>query len=215
MSDELDTTFTETKLNGATPLPASVSVSADLSLFDDLDAVRIADPALLGGDQELLVHMYVRKPKRDEYFRTHSDPEMQITTLVWIDEEIGGETYFVHPNCRAVMANSGRLVTLTLCQNRQGVNFLWPIPASTNSGGGKGWGESARAGAVRARTHWIKIKGDRSAGAYMVLEAAEQHGEPNWPTLSLPELLKLAFKNQIIDTVDHPIIRRLQGYVET
>jgi hypothetical protein len=110
------------------------------------------------------------------------------------------------------MLDSGKLVVLTLCQSRQGVNFLWPVNADTHSGGGRGWAESARTAMVRAQSRWVKIKGDRSAGVYLINEAATQHGEPAWPELGLGELLKLGFRDRVIASSDHPVVRRLQGY---
>lgn len=198
----------EFKLNGSEPPSGS---AADLSLFDNLDDLRIADPALLSGDTEILAHIYVRRPKKDEYFRVNPDPAMSLTCLVWVDQE-EGDVYFVGPQARELMADSGRLVMLVACQSRQGVNFLWPVLADTRSGGGRGWAESARVAMVRAQTRWIKIRGDRSAGVYQIIEAGLQQGEPVWPALTFNDLLKLGFKDRLITVPDHPIIRRLQGF---
>jgi len=32
-----------------------------------------------------------------------------------------------------------------------------------------------------------------------------------WPTESLKELLKIGFRDRLIDTVDHPVLKRLRG----
>lgn len=197
----------EAKLNGAgVPSPA-----ADISVFDDLDQLRIADPAKLSGDIEHLAHMYVRRPKKDEYFKVCADPGMTLTTLVWTDPD-EGDVYLVTPGARDVMADSGRVVTLVLCQSRQRVNFLWPVSADTRAGGGRGWAESARAAMVLGHTRWIKIRGDRPSGMYQIFEAADQGGDPEWPRMELRELLKLGFKDRVIASGDHPVVRRLQGY---
>jgi len=37
--------------------------------------------------------------------------------------------------------------------------------------------------------------------------------EPIWPTLAFEEILNIAFKNRIIDSDSHPIIRGLQGKI--
>ena len=49
------------------------------------------------------------------------------------------------------------------------------------------------------------------AGTYDVLEAAAQFPDPVWPEFTLQQLLELAFKNRVIDTMDHPVLRRLRG----
>lgn len=46
---------------------------------------------------------------------------------------------------------------------------------------------------------------------YRVYEAEGQLSEPVWPGKPLPELLKLGFKDRIIDSPDHPVIKRLRG----
>ena len=175
--------------------------------------MRIADPAALSGDIEHLAHIPVRRPKRDEYFRVNPDPKMTLTSLVWIDRDETDDVYFVTPEARDVMLDSGRIVMLVLCQSRQKVNFLWPVNTDTRSGGGRGWTESARAAVIRAHTKWIKIRGDRASGMYQIFEAAEQGGgEPEWPALEFKELLKLGFKDRLINSPDHPVVRRLQGF---
>jgi hypothetical protein len=208
-NDKSATDHVHPRANGAAASPSPAP--ADLSLFDNLDQLRITDPALLGGDTEILGHLYVRRPKKDEFFRVNPDPAMTLTCLVWVDQE-EGDVYFVGPEARDIMIDSAKLVTLVLCQSRQGVSFLWPVLADTRSGGGRGWAESARTAMVRGQSRWVKIRGDRSAGAYTIIEAAEQHGEPVWPSLSLNELLKLGFRDRLIISADHPIVRRLQGY---
>jgi hypothetical protein len=71
--------------NGATPPPAETSIS----IFDDLDALRIADPANLAGDIEHLTYIAVRKPKRDEYFRTSPDPALSLPAMQAAAKEAG------------------------------------------------------------------------------------------------------------------------------
>jgi hypothetical protein len=197
------------KLNGGTP-PATSSRSSS-TIFDDLDRLRIADPALLGGDIEHLVHIGVRKPKKDGYFRVCPDPAMTMTALVWVDPD-EGDAYFVGPGARELLAESGRIVTLMLCQSRQRATFLWPVNSDTRSGSGRSWAESARAAALIGQHKWVKIKGDRPSGCYQVFEAANQAGEPEWPDVTLNKLLTLGFKDRVIASSDHPVVRRLQGY---
>jgi hypothetical protein len=41
--------------------------------------------------------------------------------------------------------------------------------------------------------------------------AANHVAEPQWPELSFQEVIKIAFRNKMIDTWEHPILRRLRG----
>ena len=35
--------------------------------------------------------------------------------------------------------------------------------------------------------------------------------EPVWPTESFEEIVKIAFRDKLIDRPDHPVIKRLRG----
>ena len=35
--------------------------------------------------------------------------------------------------------------------------------------------------------------------------------EPEWPEQTFEELFHLAFRGQVIDSIDHPVIRQLKG----
>jgi hypothetical protein len=52
-----------------------------------------------------------------------------------------------------------------------------------------------------------------SAGCYDVYTASESLSEPEWPTTPFATLLKVAFKDKFIDSLDHPVLRKLRGEV--
>jgi hypothetical protein len=52
-----------------------------------------------------------------------------------------------------------------------------------------------------------------SLGAYDVFVAAGELGEPEWPTAPFSELLRIAFRDRLIDDLNHPVLRRLRGEV--
>ena len=56
------------------------------SIFDSVDALRLApDDAALAGTREVLSHVPVRKPQRDEFVRVHPDPAMSRAMAVFIE----------------------------------------------------------------------------------------------------------------------------------
>ena len=73
------------------------------------------------------------------------------------------------------------------------------------------WQTSAREAADLAGDHWIRLRADMSLGAYRVDKASGDLGEPKWSSNSLQELLRIAFRDRIIDSVDHPVVRRRLG----
>ena len=58
---------------------------------------------------------------------------------------------------------------------------------------------------------WVRVQSNRSLGAYEIYEAAAPWGDPEWPDVQFKDLLKIAFKDRLIDTADHPVLKRLRG----
>ena len=75
------------------------------------------------------------------------------------------------------------------------------------------WNRVAREAAEIAMSRWIKLTANRSLGTYDVSEAAADLPEPHWPTESMEQLLEVAFRGKIIDSLEHPIVLQLQGRV--
>lgn len=187
-------------------------------MFNNIEALKVRDLSALPGEVRQLVHLPIRKPERREYVRTHPDPELMAQISVFLSRtgtssEV--ETYMVRPEIlplvpelQAEMQN----VVMVLSVTREGAPFWWRI---AYGGGQRGWYESALAAASLAREKWVRIRGNMNAGAYEVYVATgENLPEPSFPEgKSLSDLLRLGFKDRIIDTVDHRMIRQLRGEV--
>ena len=56
------------------------------------------------------------------------------------------------------------------------------------------------------------VPGCRDDGSERVLpEAAADLAAPEWPDLTFAEILRLAFKQRVIDSYDHPFLKQLRG----
>jgi hypothetical protein len=73
------------------------------------------------------------------------------------------------------------------------------------------WHRSAAEAAERAMKKWIRIKANMSLGAYDVFEATGDLNNPEWPDFSLEKILEIAFRNHIVENLDHPLVKRLSG----
>ena len=181
------------------------------SIFDNLAAIRLSPAAAAtAGTSEVLRHVPVRKPSRTEFVRVHPDAEMQIATGVFVDRE-EREVFFVVPELRAELAGELKPVLLVTATTRQGMVLLWPVALPDASGRRNAWAETAREACELAKVSWVRLVADMSLGAYRIYEAEGQLSDPVWPDKPLPELLKLGFKDRIIDRADHPVVRRLRG----
>ena len=65
--------------------------------------------------------------------------------------------------------------------------------------------------ATIAQTKWVRMSAKRSLGAYEIIVGPDPQPEANWPELSFAEIVRIAFKGRVIETLDHQVIRQLRG----
>lgn len=62
-------------------------------------------------------------------------------------------------------------------------------------------------------TQWVRMSSSMPLGRYTYQVARGDLGEPEWPTQSFAELMEMAFRGLIIESLDHIVLRRLRGEV--
>lgn len=116
------------------------------------------------------------------------------------------------PDLYADLAQEVRPKLLYTSITKEGNVFLWPINLPGADGRLDAWSQSAHTAAAMAETSWVRIKANREVGAYDLRQAVGFAGEePVWPDLTFSEIVNLAFRDRLIDSLDHPIVRRLRG----
>jgi hypothetical protein len=65
----------------------------------------------------------------------------------------------------------------------------------------------------RSDKEWVRILSNQNAGQYEIIIAQDNLGEPKWPDQTMAELIREVFGNKIISSLDHPLIRQLQGRI--
>ena len=60
-------------------------------------------------------------------------------------------------------------------------------------------------------TQWVRMKANLSLGAYEITVAESVMADPVWPQLSFQDLLRIAYRDRMITTLDHPVVKRLRG----
>jgi hypothetical protein len=182
------------------------------NVFDDIKALALS-PADGGGTmREVLTHVPLERPNRQEFFRAHPDPAWSLTTSVIFDEEnFGRDAYLVLPNMRAALLGDARPVLLIPLITRQGVFKYWPLKLPLDDGRTNSWFDSARQALALSKEGWICMKPDGALRAYRVLRAVDELPGPIWPDKQPNELLEIAFRGRIIDSEDHPLVRRIRG----
>ena len=105
------------------------------------------------------------------------------------------------------------VTTLYLTVNRQNVPFLWPIRLPGPDGRVNSWHSTAREAAEYAMKAWIRVVSNHGLGGYQQWEAKVRFSDPEWPDLTMGEILAIAFKDRLVTGPDHPVMLRLHGAI--
>ena len=181
--------------------------------FSSLENLRIGQNfgETLGAKKAIL-NVPVRKPTAQEFFRVHPDENMRLQAAV-IELKEERESFIVTPSLASQIPGEVKPKLIVTVMNRQGVLFLWPVGLDLETGQIRKnhWNESARSAAHLATKGWVRMVSNMSLGAYEVFQATASQPEPEWPDLSFLEILRLAFKDNFIDSGDHIVLRKLRG----
>src|SRR5262245_8040895 len=160
--------------------------------------------------EKLLTTVPVRKPGPQDFVRVNPAAEYRDHfPLVELREE--REEYIVTAGLAAELAGEFVTKTLHTAINRQGIVFFWPVRLPSPAGRDNNWWKSAREAAELATREWIRVRSNMSLGAYEIFRAESAMPEPEWPQLGFWDLIKIAFRDHLIDRIDHPVIQRLRG----
>jgi hypothetical protein len=200
-------------------LPTSQTIAtgqpptAASSIFDNIEDLKLSNLDTVNALVEpVRTYVPVCKPSRERWFMLKEGTAYQLDALI-LELKEEGETLFVLPHLEGAVLGEkciGRRI-LRLGVTRQGVAFIWPIrpPMADRA---DAWASTALDAAAHAEKHWTRMTADMGMGGYRI-SIAKVDDEPTWPKESFGELLKIAFKNSIVDSLDHPTLRRLRGEV--
>jgi hypothetical protein len=165
------------------------------------------------GVKKAILKVPVRKPDKTWFVRAHPAPEYRLETMVC--EMEGNEIYLLDPELWSLLSDEStvgpRLLVTAI--NRQNTLFLWPIKLPGPNGKNNNWNTTLKEAAELAQKGWVRVQANMNAGQYDVGMAPPGLPEPAWPSMPFQDLLKLAFKDHLIDDLDHPVLRRLRGEI--
>lgn len=151
----------------------------------------------------------VHKPDKQTFFRVNPDPHYALEAMVLVFKE-EGETYLVDTELVGRLLPELTCQHFYVCVDRQNNCFLWGVNFNTGNKLADMWAESATRAAEQAMTTWIRIRANMTSSCYDVSTSEALHNiDPIFPTKPMYALLDLAFKNMKIDTMDHPVLRKL------
>ena len=162
------------------------------------------------GVKKILVTVPVRRPNPQEFVRVKPGEDWFLETAV-LELKIEREIYLVNREIWQELAHEIIPKVLFTTINRQGVLTLWPIRLPGKDGRHDAWNRSALDAAQLAKEHWVRVSANSSLGAYDVVAAPADLPDPEWPNITFQEVVRIAFRDRIIQGLDHPVVRRLRG----
>ena len=199
----------ETEVETLNRLPAE---EKPLDPFDPERLKLSQDFASSIGVKKELLTVPVKKPSKEWFCRVNPDPEMRLQTGV-IELKEDREMFIVDPSLWSVLSTestfSPRMFVTAI--NRQGVLFLWPIRLPGADGKLDQWSKSSLEAVNLAQERWVRVAANMSLGAYEVFTAPGELSEPEWPDKSFRDLLSIAFKDRLIDSMEHTVLKKLRG----
>ena len=192
--------FEQEELSGPTTIPDPFDLASLCLPQNFTEGVQV---------KKLLKTVPARRPNPQDFVRVHPSADYR-RNLLCIDLKEDRECYVVRPEIADSLAGETVFKTLFTAITRQGVVFLWPVTIPPD-GKSNEWWRSAREAAELATRRWIRVKADMHLGAYQMYEAEGKIPDPEWPDLSYQEILRIAFRDRMIDRNDHPVIHRLRG----
>jgi hypothetical protein len=157
------------------------------------------------------------KPHKHEFFRVHPDPEMcHVYWLLTVDDGKDKQTYIILKHLRHLVAEDVHEFKLVVGINRHDTLFVWPIRMYSDEaekhGPGKSWSDSGQEYCERAKSMWLRIWGNRSAGKYDSEDAQDFWPDPEWPDYTFAEIVHKAFgEDRLVDSPDHPVFGKIRG----
>ena len=152
-----------------------------------------------------------QKPSKQVFVRAR--PGDWSIDVILVKEEGTENYYLVRPDLHEYIVEDCFYARLTLAITQGGDQFLWLQKLPGRSGRSNRWNDSMLEAVKHAETSWVRVNANMHAQCYEFDEAPGITAEPQWTDLTFPEILRLAFNDRHIDSLNHPFLKRLRGKV--
>ena len=194
---------------------APIARGTKITGSDEFDPAKLRlsqDFAQMAPTKKLIVSIPVHRPNKQTFVRCHPDEDYWFPAGV-LEMTDDREIYIVAPSLHESLSQEIVAKILVTSITSQGVLFLWPIRLPKADGRLDDWNRVAREAANYAINSWVRLIPNQSLGSYEIRVAEGALPEPDWPSLPFKEILKIAFKDKLIQTHDHPVLQSLRGQV--
>jgi hypothetical protein len=168
------------------------------------------------GVREVLLQTSARveKPNGKTFVRVNPDPAHQLTTLMIAAPGQRKTLHLLHPDVVPDLAADAQPYRLLTATDTEGQLFIWPCRwVALDDDGASTWHTSALEAANLAMTNWVRVISNMSISAYYTQTPEAKFPEPVWPKRPFAEFLEMAFRRNFIDSLDHPVAKKLRGAI--
>lgn len=190
-------------------LPSKTPSKDGKSKFDPRALALPQNFAGLGAVKKETLVVPIKKPNKQQWICPHRDHSARIEVAA-IELKDEGEFYIVDPSLHRELSRECIAVVLVPYQTKQGAIAYWPIRLPDPDGKHNSWHASALEIANSYGDKWIRVSSNKEINGYDVITPIAVIPPPIWPS-DMDALLARASKGQVIDSVDHCIVKKLRG----
>jgi hypothetical protein len=195
--------------------PKTAADSGPVERINPFDPARLRLPlASTFGVREILIQASARvgKPNGKDFTRVNPDPTHQLCTLMIVAPGQRKDLYLIHPDIVPDLAGDAQPYMLFEAMGGERVPYVWACRwAALGDDGASTWHTTALEAANLAMTDWVRVISDMANSAYYTQKPEDKFPEPVWPKRPFAELLEMAFRRNYIDSLHHPVAKKLRG----
>ena len=161
--------------------------------------------------EKLITNIPVGKPGKQTFFRTPHDVDLFFDLCILEDHHDGKRAYAV-AQAVAVELRAEVVVkrVMPYCTGDYDIGLL-ALTLETVDGRSNDWNRSLWHAAEKARTQWLRLQSNMREGRYDIYVAPNFLREPIFPDWTINQYIERAFRERFIDSLEHPLVRRLRG----
>ena len=188
------------------------AASAPSSSFD-LEGLAVETDYVSANGKPERVVIRSGKPRKEEFVFVYADQHVDVY-LCELGREQGLPTHVVHPALikeRPELGDVMKLRRLFLAINADNDPFVWetaiPDPIQQNT-----WVTSGLRAVERASKGWVRVVPVKRTQSYLIYNPPQKISDPpKEPEYTIKQAAEIAYRDRIITSLDHQLIKPLLG----
>ena len=177
----------------------------------DIGSLRLLDShALVSGGIKTPTKAIFGKLSKHRFSRTNPFDEYKFPALL-VDDKEGREVYLAMPHLATYLGSMAKSVILRMVVDSAATPKLIAEPIIDAASRTTLWTTTMIEAIQLSEAAWVRIESNMDAQQYTIIQAANNLGDPQWPTQTLEALIHEVFLGRIIASEEHPLISQLQG----